>query len=167
MVLQKEAYDVCRSAGIRPKDLKGVITCAGPGFYTGLRLSEGFADIFRIFNVPCYSYYSYEVPRLCGHESGVWVTKAYRGEYFFHEWDADSSRNVLISAAELPAHLDKFERLFIHSPGAMDKELKNIILTIDLLKQKPKTIFSEFVRTKAHRDSYYFRAPEDEFRVSV
>lgn len=166
-ILQKEVHELCKEAGFRVRDLKGVITCAGPGFYTGLRLSEGFADIFRIFSVPCYSFYSYEIPYWCGHTKGVWVTKAYRGEYFFHEWDGTSSHNTLVSGSDLQAYLEKFEQVFIHSPNAMDRELKNSILTIDLLKQKPEAILGEIIRTKAERESYYFRAPEDEFRVSV
>lgn len=166
VILQSEAFDICSRQGIKVKDLKGVITTAGPGFYTGLRLTEGFSDILKAFHIPCYSFYSYEIPLFLGSNEGVWLTKAYRGEYFFHEWNSGVSTNNLISVNELDTYLNRWTNIFIHSMGAIDRALPNAVQTIELLKQQPQLIFKEVVRSELQRESFYFRAPEDEFRVS-
>lgn len=95
------------------------------------------------------------------------MTKAYRGEYFFHQWDGDTSSNTLVATKDLPEYLKKFEHVFIHSLPAIDQELKNYTSTIDLLKAMPSIIIGEVLGNKLQRESFYFRAPEDEFRVSI
>jgi tRNA threonylcarbamoyladenosine biosynthesis protein TsaB len=166
-ILQSETHALCHAHGVRPQSLKAVITVAGPGFYTGLRVSEGFADILKVFGVPCHSFFSYEIPRWCSFEKGVWMTKAYRGEYFFHEWDKGTSSNTLIPTKELPQYLKRFDHMFIHSLPAIDYELTDFTSTIDLLNTKSQMIVPEILKSKLVRESFYFRAPEDEFRVSV
>ncbi len=165
-ILQAEIHSMCKTHSIKPHALEGIITVAGPGFYTGLRLSEGFADIFKIFGVPQYAFYSYEIPKWCGQESGVWVTKAYRGEYFFHEWNGAEGKNTLVPANNLDVYLNQFDHVYIHSPSSMDRSLTNFTSTLDLLKEKPDTILNQVIQSKPQRESFYFRAPEDEFRVS-
>lgn len=169
-ILQKEVREAAKKFGIKLKDLNGIVSIAGPGFYTGLRLSEGFADIFQIFQIPIYSIYSYELPKLCGVESGTWMTKAYRGEYFFHHWDKESSKNILLSAKELPEYLGNLNDVYIHSQAAIDdlsrSHLRLSLNTQDLVRIHPE-IFKVIVQEHYKRESFYFRAPEDEFRVST
>ncbi len=172
MILQNEVFNLLQSSNMKAEDLEGIVTIAGPGFYTGLRLSEGFADVLKFFNKPLYSFYSYEAPAWCGVEQGVWMTKAYRGEYFFHHWDKDSSRNVLVSSKELASYVENLkEQVFIHSLPALDQIsldlIKNHVSTHDLLQKKSKDIFKQVLDHKTTRESFYFRAPEDEFKVST
>ncbi len=170
-ILQKEAFTLLKNNNLKAIDLKAVISVAGPGFYTGLRLSEGLADVFEFFGIPHYSFYSYDLPKWCGVEEGSWLTKAYRGEYFFHHWNKDETRNVLVTTLELEAKLGDVKKLFIHTESAMDKHsldlTKDFSMSYDLLKKYPREIFERLVICKMKQDSYYFRAPEDEFRVSV
>jgi tRNA threonylcarbamoyladenosine biosynthesis protein TsaB len=169
-ILQKEVYSVCSHHNLKLKDVEGIISIAGPGFYTGLRLSEGFADILKFMQIPNYSFYSYEIPFWLGHEEGVWMTKAYRGEYFFHHWKGEDSYNKLVTNNELPDYMASLDKVFIHSPTSMDELslglVKSFDSTFDLLKASPEAVFKKVVELKLNRDSYYFRAPEDEFRVS-
>lgn len=143
---------------------------AGPGFYTGLRLSEGFADIFKMFGIPHFAFYSYEIPRWLGVTQGSWLTKAYRGEYFFHHWNEEKNWNELISAKALPQKLQGMSSLYIHSLAAIDDPIKSagkeLKLTYDLLQTHSQDIFRHVQNEKLLRESFYFRAPEDEFRVA-
>jgi tRNA threonylcarbamoyladenosine biosynthesis protein TsaB len=170
-VLQKETFRLCQEHQSTPDQLQVLYTVAGPGFYTGLRLAEGLADVFSFFGIAHYSFYSYEIPLMCGYQTGVWVTKAYRGEYFFHHWKNDQSRNVLIAASDLPGYDLTEENVFIHSDTALDDALRSRLMspisTHDLLRQHPQTIFSQVLGHKTKQESFYFRAPEDEFRVSL
>ena len=172
-IIQKETYDLLEKSGLKTKDIKAVITVAGPGFYTGLRLSEGFADVFIFNGQQHFSFLSYEIPALTGVVSGTWMTKAYRGEYFFHRWNGKESRNELVAAKDLEAfikHADK-SQFYIHSDAAIDEICRNLIpepqTTFELLKHHPKDIFPAILKSKSKVDSFYFRAPEDEFKVSV
>lgn len=165
-VIQPKAHALLSKHGIDPVDLKGIITVNGPGFYTGLRLAEGFSDVFHFFGVKQFSFYSYEIPLWCGFDKGVWFTKAYRGEYFLYQWASDKSEQKLLGAKDL---IIPEQQIFIHSELSLDNLttplITNPVRTIDLIKDYPGKIFKEVLKgTK--RDPFYFRAPEDEFKVN-
>lgn len=168
-VLQKEAHELLQENGIKVKDLSGIISAAGPGFYTGLRLSEGFADVFKAFGIPAYSLYSYEIPKLLGTSSGVWMTKAYRGEYFFHHWDNSEGKDILVSAKELSHHCSNLNSVFVPSDSALDELALGLLpirtSTQEIIKGNP-ALLRKVVENQWRRESFYFRAPEDEFRVN-
>jgi len=165
--LQTETHRLLKDFNIQMKSLKGIVSVAGPGFYTGLRLSEGFADVTSFFGIPHCSFYSHEIPRWLGHDKGTWVTKAYRGEYFFYEWAGDTGNVRLLESKELYLPEGK---VFIHSDTSLDERLKPLaaqaLSTSELLKNEPKKIFSHVISENLKRESYYFRAPEDEFRMN-
>lgn len=167
-IIQGKAYEFLNRHKIRPENLTGIITVNGPGFYTGLRLAEGFSDVFSFFGIKQFSLYSYEIPLWCGHDSGTWFTKAYRGEYFFYRWKNAEHSQDLLSSKELDA--SKFEgAFFIHSQASLDALstglVKDPIETHDLLSKYPEKIFPH-VLDGQKREPFYFRAPEDEFKAN-
>lgn len=165
--LQTETHKLLKDFHVPMSSLSGVVSIAGPGFYTGLRLSEGFSDVTSFFGIPHYSFYSHEIPHWLGHEKGTWITKAYRGEYFFYEWNGDSGKIRLLESKDLYTPQGE---IFIHSETSLDEKLKpiagNSISTSELLKSHPQKIFSRVLKENLKRESYYFRAPEDEFRMN-
>ena len=167
-VIQGKANELLSKHNIQPQELSGIITVNGPGFYTGLRLAEGFSDVFSFFGVKQYSFYSYEIPLWCGYDRGIWFTKAYRGEYFFYRWDREVFSQELKAASELSQSITS-EQFFIHSPGSLDtisaELIKSPIETHELLQKHPQKIFPHIV-TGLRREPFYFRAPEDEFKVN-
>lgn len=172
-IIQKETHNLLKSAGLKIPDLSSVITIAGPGFYTGLRLSEGFADVLIFLGIKHYSFLSYHIPALAGVKSGIWMTKAYRGEYFFHFWNENGSRNELVASKELEKFMNTVDKsnFYIHSDTAIDEHSRAMLdkfsTTHDLLKEKSQIIFPAILKAQTKVDSYYFRAPEDEFKVSI
>lgn len=169
-VMQARVLELLNQHGIAPAQLSGIFTVNGPGFYTGLRLSEGFADVLHFFGIPTFAFYSYEIPAWCGVESGVWFTKAYRGEYFFNEWDHAGEKSKLVTVKELPEALEQQDILYIHSGASLDELSKKLISqsisTLTLIKENPKVIFQKILQDKIQREAFYFRAPEDEFKVN-
>lgn len=167
-VLQKEIYNILKKHDLKLNTFTNVISVAGPGFYTGLRLSEGFADVLKLSGIQHFSFLSYHIPRLVGIEEGAWITKAYRGEYLIHKWGLDKSSDILISEHELNSHLSNLKNIFIHSESAVDDKIMNSIqnyqTTQNLIQKYPENIFKHL---NYQTSSYYFRAPEDEFKVSV
>lgn len=172
-IIQSETYNLLESANLKTSDISSLISIAGPGFYTGLRLSEGFADVLIFSGIKHYSFLSYSIPALSGVTSGVWMTKAYRGEYFFHFWDQDSSRNELVAAKDLEKFMKSVDKshFYIHSDSSIDDHSRNLLgnyfTTHDLLKKHSQKILSSIVKNQFKVDSFYFRAPEDEFKVSI
>jgi tRNA threonylcarbamoyladenosine biosynthesis protein TsaB len=172
-VIQKETHAMLGSSGKKLKDLQSIITIAGPGFYTGLRLSEGFADVLKFSGIKHYSLLSYSIPRFLDISSGIWMTKAYRGEYFFHSWDTHGHQNLLVSTKELEKYSLNVNKsnFYIHSESGIDEFSKRFFLeavtTHELLKTNSKKIFTKLLNSTENPDSFYFRAPEDEFKVST
>ncbi len=168
MVIQSRALELINKTHLKPQDLTGVITVNGPGFYTGLRLAEGFSDVFHFFGVKQYSLYSYEIPYWCGFDKGVWFTKAYRGEYFLHKWTESQWSQCLINANQIKDHVGS-EQFFVHSSVSLDTVsqllVENPIHSSDLLKKHPKKIFEKAL-VSHKREPFYFRPPEDEFKVN-
>lgn len=166
--LQTETHRLLKDFNQDMKKLTGIVSVAGPGFYTGLRLSEGFADVTKFFSIPHFSFYTYEIPMWLGHSEGTWLTKAYRGEYFIYQWNGDKSEIKLVAAKDL-ADLKIQGQTFIHSETSLDEKLlpftTNAISTSGLIKNNPEKIFSIILKGM-QRESYYFRAPEDEFRMN-
>lgn len=168
-IIQARSYDLLSQHNIKLNELKGIITVNGPGFYTGLRLAEGFADVLKFFGIPQYSFYSYEIPYWCGFKEGGWFTKAYRGEYFLYRWHEQNSQQELLAAKELESRLGQM-KFFIHSESSLDEKsspyVVKPIMTMELLKERPHDIFKQVLKTNSQRESFYFRAPEDEFKVN-
>jgi len=168
MVIQKATYELLNLHNIKAEDLKGIITVNGPGFYTGLRLAEGFSDVFNFFGVNQFSFYSYEIPFWLGHFEGTWITKAYRGEYFFYRWKGQESSIELMSVTEFEnMHFEG--KYFVHSKEALDSLSLSLIKepfeTSKLMEEFPQIIFKNALAVPKH-EPFYFRPPEDEFKVN-
>lgn len=168
IIIQKSSHELLLAHKIRPEELAGIITVNGPGFYTGLRLAEGFADVFNFFGVKNYSFHSYEIPLWLGHKQGTWMTKAYRGEYFFYSWKGSESSIELVPVKEFQS-ISHEENYFIHSKEALDQlslsHVKQFTETSRLLRNFPQDVFKNVI-CGLKRDPFYFRAPEDEFKVN-
>lgn len=168
IIIQSHSQKLLDKHNLEVKDLKGIITVNGPGFYTGLRLAEGLSDVFQFFGVKHFSFYTYDIPLWCGHDKGTWFTKAYRGEYFLYEWEGPKSSQKLISSKELPEVLTE-EMYFIHSELSLDQIstplIKKSLMTIDLLQKYPEKIFPKAISSEK-KEPFYFRAPEDEFKAN-
>ncbi len=168
--IQNETHRLLKDFQTSLSKVTAVVSNAGPGFYTGLRFSEGFSDVLNFFQIPHYSFYSYELPFWLGHVKGNWLTKAYRGEYFSYTWDNHSSQKSLLSVKEL-TNLNTAVPFFVHAETALDEQLKALIndkaiSTSEMLQDLSHAIFSKVLAEKLQRESYYFRAPEDEFRTN-
>jgi tRNA threonylcarbamoyladenosine biosynthesis protein TsaB len=171
-VLQKETYKHLDQLGLSLKSLKSIVTVAGPGFYTGIRLSEGFADVLSFTGIPHYSFYSHSIPSFLGFCEGVWLTKAYRGEYFFHSWSETERKDELVQLKDLNSYIEKLhgKKLFVHSQSAIDEHIKKhnleMSITTELLSESPHFIFEKVLASSLKSESFYFRAPEDEFKAN-
>jgi tRNA threonylcarbamoyladenosine biosynthesis protein TsaB len=152
-------YGMLKKENIDVMDITGLIYCAGPGSYTGMRISEGLSNIFDWSSINVNSFYHFELPQICGIEAGVWASKAFKGEYFLYKWDKSSSDKTLIPESDLENQIGSHEIFFGHEPF-MEKSGK---LSMDLIKDNPEVIFKHVLDNDICEPLYYYRPLEQEF----
>jgi tRNA threonylcarbamoyladenosine biosynthesis protein TsaB len=169
-ILQPEVWKLLSDHNLEPHSLTRIVSLAGPGFYTGLRLTEGFCDVFKFFGVNHFSFYAHEVPLLWSIDEGIFLTKSYRGEYFVHTWAKGLCKNEMVATSDLPSKLSSFSKVFIHSLESLDDFsralLPEYVCVTDLLNTHSSIIIKKVVESSTVRESFYFRPPEDEFKAN-
>lgn len=140
-------------------ELQGVFVISGPGSYTGMRVSEGLAQIFEWAKFPVWSFYHFQVPWIIGVEKGLWICDAYKGELFKYSWKGESSEIELIKKEDLE-HVDKNGRYSYF--GLADFAVDG--LTEELIQENPEKIFNWVQRSNLRCSPYYFRTLEREFQ---
>ncbi len=141
-------------------DLKksGLIYIAGPGSYTGMRLSEGIVETFKLNEISVYGLYHYQIPQYSGVNKGKWICDAFKSQYFVYEWDKEQSKNFLINKSEA-----NLAESYFYS----DDNLKVNGINIDtFLKSNSNSIFKSVVSNGLQPKPYYFRELEMEFSPS-
>ncbi len=168
--LHVELNRIFSEANLSPSQITNVFYVAGPGFYTGLRMAYGLADLLGLESKNISTIYSFEIPSLLGEKKYFWITKAYRGEIFIHERNNEIQKTYLLTEEAFQG-IDFKEQIYIHHSNAMDEKLKaKIQVSIDtekLMIGNIKTLFEKSIETKEIKDLFYFRLPEEEFRPSV
>ncbi len=161
-------YDMLKKAGLEARNIKAIFQNAGPGSYTGMRVSEGISQIFEWQGIPVYSFFHFEVPSFLEIESGKWLAKAFKGEFFIFTWNKGNEERVLIDLAASKEAI-KEQKVYCHFRKSLEKdfaeELSTFVETGELIKTQGAKIFS-LVLSKARRLSpYYFRTIDQEFKV--
>ena len=154
--IHKSIYDLLKEYKLELKDLDGLVYPAGPGSYTGMRVSDGIGQIFKWQDISVFNFYHFEVPALCGIESGKWISKAVKGEYFCYEWSSGSEEKRLLDADAL----DNLEGSLFTKSNEFKFDSKS---TDKLLQNHPFEVFSSIIEGKETREIYYYRTLEEEF----
>ncbi len=165
-ILHAELHAMLLSVGLKPSDITDVLYVAGPGFYTGLRIAHGLADMMRLEGRTLLNLYNFEIPSFLGVNDYTWITKAYRGEIFVHK----NGETYLISEKDFQSR--SWEgKIYIHHSSALDEKMREKIPqaleTESLLLDHIQEIKSTLKANVDLKDLYYFRPPEEEFKPSV
>ncbi|MBD65141.1 MAG: hypothetical protein CME62_08040 [Halobacteriovoraceae bacterium] len=151
-------YEILKKHGLKITDLNSCVFVAGPGSYTGMRVSAGITDLLKLEDLAIKSFYHFNVPKICGVESGVWLADAFKGEYFTFTWDKDFSEKKLMNKKSFsPAD---HKHIFSHSKLENIKTLDTSLLIVDNIKD----IYQQLDQQKSPLDLFYYRSIEDEFK---
>lgn len=137
-------------------DLSQIVTvfaCFGPGSYTGLRVTKGITDIFKFENIQITSFYHFEVPLVLGVESGVFVSQAFKGEFFHYIWNLEENSMKLLPEIET-----SFSSVWSHE----DIDIEGVRNTQKMIYQNSEKIFRN-LPNNLDKDIFYYRSLEDEF----
>jgi len=151
--------------------LEAVFHAAGPGSYTGIRLSEGITQILELEKYQIYSFYHFEIPKLLGEASGSWVSTAFRDEFFVYSWFGDEKTSKLLGRSDFINFVNNNEhKIYGHGDSPAISELnlnKDIDETSKLIEKQADQIFPQVAKLKLRREPFYYRQLEQEFLPSL
>lgn len=155
-------HTACLENQIQVRDLMGIVQIAGPGSYTGMRVSDGISQILRWQNIKTYSLYHFDIPLMIGVQRGLWIANAFKSQFFVYSWDGNTHQHQLISHDDLQVLEAKHDQLFTSYPD--EKLARNYIYTSDLVKTNSKKLFEFVIGENLSKELYYFRTIEQEFK---
>ena len=171
-------YTLCAKHQLDAKTLAGIFVMAGPGSYTGMRLSEGLAQVMEWQGIPKFSMYHFDIPLFLYETHGIFMSNAYKGEYFFHVWNGMHVQQVLKTVEEIPAFVANHRidnRIFVSSRHLIAdcswavrliQEGISFSSTTEMLREKGQQIFRMLCNNKIQKEIFYYRHLDDEFRSS-
>ncbi len=150
---------------VEPHDLEGIFTIAGPGSYTGIRLAEGLAQVFEWQNIPTYSFYHFEVPYLSGiAPEGIFISKAFKGEFFAYQWAGEKTNMNLYPMGELDSFISQNPGpYYTHFTEDLNLE-KKLPTTQQMIVDTPARIFEKVKKQTLRQKPFYYRPLEKEFK---
>ena len=157
-IIHFEIYNILKKYNLKLSEMRCFVS-SGPGSYTGMRLSEGVAQMFQLALMPVYSFCHFEVPALCGVEIGFWVTNAFKGQIFIYSWKGEN----------IEKHLVNKESFYIENEASgftldsNDPLFCKLISTKNLIKEKSSEVFFKINAKKLRESPFYFRTLDEEF----
>jgi tRNA threonylcarbamoyladenosine biosynthesis protein TsaB len=158
-IIHFEIFNLLKKYDLNLFEMKCFVS-SGPGSYTGMRLSEGLAQVFELEHMQVYSFYHFNVPEYCGIVSGFWATNAFKNQVFIYNWNDNKFEKKLLNKADFTIDnekngftLDGKDPLFCH-----------LASTKNLIKNQAPEIFSKVSAQQLRVAPYYFRSLDEEFR---
>lgn len=151
-------YELLEKNKLKLAEIKHIFQMAGPGSYTGMRLSEGFANILEINDTRVNSLYHFEIPSLLGEMDYTFISNAFKKEYFIADYTDGQLTKSLVAHKEFQSH----KKLYSHE-AFEDIEASS---TLELIIQNPQLIETA-IQNDTKRELYYYRALDDEFKVKA
>lgn len=160
-ILHSELNRMMEKNRVSFDDIDTVFSVSGPGSYTGIRLVEGISQILTWQGKEVLSIYHFEIPKIVGFSSGVWMSEAFKGEAFLYQWNMNKEKKELLPKTLL-SDFDE-ENLFSHRTDFGSFPTTS---TSAMVFENPSKIFSYMLNNKTVREPYYYRELESEFKVT-
>ncbi len=157
-------YELLEKHKVKLKDILGFIQVAGPGSYTGMRVSEGISQVLDWQDIKVNSFYHFEVPSLLEVKKGSWISRAFKGEAFIYSWNAEKENQELILLDDASKRIESEQSdFYTHFAGNFESELN---YTSEMIKNNSKELFPLVLSQNLQREPFYYRSLEKEFKVS-
>lgn len=166
--LHGQIYAVLEEQGLSFQQIKSCMIINGPGFYTGLRVAEGFAQILELNGAKVFSTHHYLLPKLLGEKAYHWISDGFKGETFIFTKNTEKEEFKLIKTAEFEFSKLSEKKLWTDS----ELSFKNLPMppliefSENLLKTKLLDLGSILVEQNSRQEVFYFRPIESEFKKS-
>lgn len=161
-IIHSKIYQILKRKDLKLEDVEAVIINNGPGSYTGVRVAEGILKVLELDGVKGFSFYEFEMLKLLS-EEGVWISNAFKGEYFIYHWKGDSvSFEGLIPKDDFD--IKKYKEVEVFSNESFDGVF-NEKYSKDLIAQNSSIVFPKVINDGMRRQPFYFRKIEQEFKI--
>lgn len=167
-VLHSKINELLNSEKVDVQKLLGIITMAGPGSYTGMRLSEGLSQIFDWQGINSFSFYHFDIPSFFNLKKFIFISNAFKNEYFIKTVNCGTEEIGLFKKDEVKKRLQNAleENFPIYSNNNLSEEFEvsNWIKTFEQIQKESSSIFKYVIENKMKKDIYYYRPVEVEFK---
>ncbi|MBC7539253.1 MAG: hypothetical protein H7281_10560 [Bacteriovorax sp.] len=158
-IIHFEIFNLLKKYNLNLAEMQCFVS-SGPGSYTGMRLSEGLAQVFELSHISVYSFYHFDVPSLSGVSKGFFATNAFKGQVFVYKWNGNDVEKYLVNKDLFIIEEEKLG----FTLDASDPIFSNLVSTKSLIKDNAPDIFSKVSERKLRFAPYYFRSLDEEFR---
>jgi tRNA threonylcarbamoyladenosine biosynthesis protein TsaB len=165
-IVHGKLFEMLKRNGLKLKDVTQVFQAAGPGSYTGMRLSDGICQILLWQGAKVNSFYHFEVPMLLGETSYIWISEAFKGEIYCHQVLNGTVEEKLLpkDGRENQSFVEQFyggfDHVFTHYPtGAFESEY-----TCELIRKSSVELFEKIKSDDLVRETFYYRPLDKEFK---
>lgn len=145
------------------KDLKNIFCIAGPGSYTGMRVSSGISQILEWHEFNIISFYHFDVAKIL-YPEGLWVARAFKDEFYFFEWDKNEEKSFVLSRKESLTFLEKNKKQVYGASSEISELELSLISTSELVNQHSSKVFSVLEKEKLKKELFYYRPLNEEFK---
>lgn len=158
-------YSLLTENNLEISDLTGVFLVSGPGSYTGMRLSEGVAQVLEWQGIKVVSDYHFNIPKRLGEENYLWFCNAFKGELFVFE--GSTQKKFLVNTKDMNTFIQNRALNKAKTYSHYDQEgFDHIEYTSKLIQENFGSLLKQFIDDQARASIYYFRRAEDEFKVT-
>ncbi|GEM_PF-581614 len=167
--IHKIIYDVLSKHKLEVSKIETIFQAAGPGSYTGMRVSEGISSVLEWQNCNIYSFYHFEVPSILGISSGHWIANGFKSELFVYKWNIDANSKELIpieKCNEFVAQLRVSEAYTNFITELFKIEGVNLLSTGEMVAKNPEILFQKVKERGLRLGPYYYRSESNEFKIN-
>jgi tRNA threonylcarbamoyladenosine biosynthesis protein TsaB len=165
-------YSLLKDHNLKLKDLDLAVQVAGPGSYTGMRVSDGFFQSLKLFGLKTNSIYHFDVLPLLKVDNAFWISNAFKGEIFSYKINKNQIVQNLCSEKDFLTDLNvaSDQNFYTHFIDAFSPTFKtwaldkNIQETSKLIKSNSNKIFSQIIDSNFEKSLFYYRQIDQEFK---
>lgn len=164
-VIHKIIYESLLKHDLSLDKITKVIACAGPGSYTGMRLSEGIVQVLELSGIHTLTFYHFDLPLFLGIKKYIWVATAFKGEYFIFQYDQGNISKTLVLRENLAEALNQykeFEKYALVTDPLYSEDFK---FTSQEIVDKPEKYIPKVIERDQRDQAYYYRTVEEEFKI--
>ncbi|MCY4524587.1 MAG: hypothetical protein OXB84_07605 [Halobacteriovoraceae bacterium] len=163
-------YQMLQKNDLTVENIQSLFTIAGPGSYTGVRLAEGFAQVFSWQKITIFSCCHFEIPRLLGIKRGIFLSQAFKREVFVYKWNENISDKKNLPDSQFDMVIKSMENIGYPLFAAFNDKIFsgfNMQFTDVLLRENIERIFTQIKTKKMRSPIYYYRHLEREYSSSL